>query len=479
MPDAWRPRTIERLRNLGYTNFMSFPPATDSAETPVARPTPSGAWRAARTAPSLAEVYRSIPVSGRTWWRKLLAFAGPGYLVAVGYMDPGNWATDLAGGSRFGYALLSVILISNLMAVLLQGLASRLGIVTGRDLAQACRDAYSRPVSLALWVLAELAIAATDLAEVIGTAIALNLLFGLPLWLGVLITAFDVLLLLTLQHRGFRLLEALVITLVATVGACFVFELALARPDWAGVARGFVPTPAIVTDPAMLYLAMGILGATVMPHNLYLHSSIVQTRKYEESASGRREAVRFAFLDSTIALSFALFINASILILAAATFHSRGNTTVAEIQDAYRLLTPLLGGGASVAFAVALLASGQNSTITGTLAGQIVMEGFLDLRLRPWVRRLITRLIAIVPAALTAIFFGERGTAQLLVLSQVILSLQLSFAVVPLVRFTADRAKMGEFVIPRWTAALAWLVALVIGALNAWLLVQTVRDWLA
>ncbi|MFN9214866.1 MAG: Nramp family divalent metal transporter [Gemmatimonadota bacterium] len=458
---------------------MSFPPATDSAETPVARPTPSGAWRAARTAPSLAEVYRSIPVSGRTWWRKLLAFAGPGYLVAVGYMDPGNWATDLAGGSRFGYALLSVILISNLMAVLLQGLASRLGIVTGRDLAQACRDAYSRPVSLALWVLAELAIAATDLAEVIGTAIALNLLFGLPLWLGVLITAFDVLLLLTLQHRGFRLLEALVITLVATVGACFVFELALARPDWAGVARGFVPTPAIVTDPAMLYLAMGILGATVMPHNLYLHSSIVQTRKYEESASGRREAVRFAFLDSTIALSFALFINASILILAAATFHSRGNTTVAEIQDAYRLLTPLLGGGASVAFAVALLASGQNSTITGTLAGQIVMEGFLDLRLRPWVRRLITRLIAIVPAALTAIFFGERGTAQLLVLSQVILSLQLSFAVVPLVRFTADRAKMGEFVIPRWTAALAWLVALVIGALNAWLLVQTVRDWLA
>ncbi|MCE2940154.1 MAG: Nramp family divalent metal transporter [Gemmatimonadetes bacterium] len=458
---------------------MSFPPATDSAETPAARPTPSGAWRAARTAPSLAEVYRSIPVSGRTWWRKLLAFAGPGYLVAVGYMDPGNWATDLAGGSRFGYALLSVILISNLMAVLLQGLASRLGIVTGRDLAQACRDAYSRPVSLALWVLAELAIAATDLAEVIGTAIALNLLFGLPLWLGVLITAFDVLLLLTLQHRGFRLLEALVITLVATVGACFVFELALARPDWAGVARGFVPTPAIVTDPAMLYLAMGILGATVMPHNLYLHSSIVQTRKYEESASGRREAVRFAFLDSTIALSFALFINASILILAAATFHSRGNTTVAEIQDAYRLLTPLLGGGASVAFAVALLASGQNSTITGTLAGQIVMEGFLDLRLRPWVRRLITRLIAIVPAALTAIFFGERGTAQLLVLSQVILSLQLSFAVVPLVRFTADRAKMGEFVIPRWTAALAWLVALVIGALNAWLLVQTVRDWLA
>ncbi|MCU0623089.1 MAG: Nramp family divalent metal transporter [Gemmatimonadaceae bacterium] len=456
---------------------MTTGPA-DVAE-PVARPTPSGAWRAARTAPSLAEVYRSIPVSGRTWWRKLLAFAGPGYLVAVGYMDPGNWATDLAGGSRFGYALLSVILISNLMAVLLQGLASRLGIVTGRDLAQACRDAYSRPVSLMLWVLAELAIAATDLAEVIGTAIALNLLFGMPLWLGVLLTVFDVILLLALQQRGFRLLEALVIALVATVGACFVFELALARPDWGGVARGFVPTTTIVTDPMMLYLAMGILGATVMPHNLYLHSSIVQTRKYEESADGKREAVRFAFLDSTIALSFALFINASILILAAATFHTSGNTDVAEIQDAYRLLTPLLGGGASVAFAVALLASGQNSTITGTLAGQIVMEGFLDLRLQPWVRRLITRLIAIVPAALTAIFFGEQGTAQLLVLSQVILSLQLSFAVIPLVRFTSDRAKMGDFVTPRWMAALAWLVAAVIGSLNVWLLVQTVRDWLA
>jgi manganese transport protein len=456
---------------------MTTGPA-DVAE-PVARPTPSGAWRAARTAPSLAEVYRSIPVSGRTWWRKLLAFAGPGYLVAVGYMDPGNWATDLAGGSRFGYALLSVILISNLMAVLLQGLASRLGIVTGRDLAQACRDAYSRPVSLMLWVLAELAIAATDLAEVIGTAIALNLLFGMPLWLGVLLTVFDVILLLALQQRGFRLLEALVIALVATVGACFVFELVLARPDWGGVARGFVPTTTIVTDPMMLYLAMGILGATVMPHNLYLHSSIVQTRKYEESADGKREAVRFAFLDSTIALSFALFINASILILAAATFHTSGNTDVAEIQDAYRLLTPLLGGGASVAFAVALLASGQNSTITGTLAGQIVMEGFLDLRLQPWVRRLITRLIAIVPAALTAIFFGEQGTAQLLVLSQVILSLQLSFAVIPLVRFTSDRAKMGDFVTPRWMAALAWLVAAVIGSLNVWLLVQTVRDWLA
>jgi manganese transport protein len=393
-------------------------------------------------------------------------------------MDPGNWATDLAGGSRFGYALLSVILMSNLMAVLLQGLASKLGIVTGRDLAQACADHYSRPVAIGLWVLAELAIAATDLAEVIGTAIALNLLFGLPIWLGVLLTAFDVILLLALQQRGFRLLEALVITLVATVGACFVFELLLARPDWSAVAAGFVPTTQIVRDPTMLYLAMGILGATVMPHNLYLHSSIVQTRKYAEHAEGRREAVRFAFLDSTIALSAALFINAAILILAAATFHQAGNTEVAEIQDAYRLLTPLLGGSASVAFAVALLASGQNSTITGTLAGQIVMEGFLDLRLQPWVRRLITRMVAIVPAAFTAIFFGESGTAKLLVLSQVILSLQLSFAVIPLVRFTSDRTKMGEFVNPAWLTGCAWLIAAIIGSLNVWLLVQTVGGWL-
>jgi manganese transport protein len=409
----------------------------------------------------------------------MLAFAGPGYLVAVGYMDPGNWATDLAGGSRFGYALLSVILLSNLMAVLLQGLSSKLGIVTGRDLAQACADHYSRPVSIGLWVLAELAIAACDLAEVIGTAIALNLLFGMPLWLGVLLTALDVILLLALQQRGFRLLEALVITLVATVGACFVFELLLAKPDWSAVGRGFIPTTQIVRDPMMLYLAMGILGATVMPHNLYLHSSIVQTRKYAEHAEGRREAVRFAFIDSTVALSAALFINAAILVLAAATFHQAGNLEVAEIQDAYRLLTPLLGSGASVAFAVALLASGQNSTITGTLAGQIVMEGFLDLRLQPWVRRLITRMVAIVPAALTAIFFGESGTAKLLVFSQVILSLQLSFAVVPLVRFTSDRTKMGEFVNPRWLSVLAWLVAAVIGGLNVWLLVQTILGWLS
>ena len=437
-------------------------------------PTDEPGWRRSRLAPSLAEAYRTVPVSGVGIWRKLLAFAGPGYLVAVGYMDPGNWATDLAGGSRFGYTLLSVILLSNLMAVLLQGLSAKLGIVTGRDLAQACRDHYSRPVSFALWVLCEIAIAACDLAEVIGTAIALNLLFGIPLTWGIVITALDVLLVLTLQNKGFRRLEALVIVLMATVGICFLFELIVSRPDLAAVARGFVPDPDIIRDREKLYLAIGILGATVMPHNLYLHSSIVQTRRYEQSAAGKREAVRFAFIDSTIALSLALFINAAILIVAAATFHTSGNTQVAEIQDAYKLLSPLLGVGvASTVFALALLASGQNSTLTGTLAGQIVMEGFLDIRLRPWLRRLITRAIAIVPAVVVSIIYGERGTAQLLVLSQVILSLQLSFAVFPLVTFTSDRLKMGDFVNPRWLTVLAYLVALVIGGLNAWLLIQT------
>jgi manganese transport protein len=439
-----------------------------------APPTDEPGWRRSRLAPSLAEAYRTVPVSGVGTFRKLLAFAGPGYLVAVGYMDPGNWATDLAGGSRFGYTLLSVILLSNLMAVLLQGLASKLGIVTGRDLAQACRDHYSRPVSFALWVLCEIAIAACDLAEVIGTAIALNLLFDIPLTWGIIITALDVLLVLTLQNKGFRRLEALVIVLIATVGVCFLFELIVSRPDLAAVARGFIPDPDIVRDREKLYLAIGILGATVMPHNLYLHSSIVQTRKYEQSAAGKREAVRFAFIDSTIALSLALFINAAILIVAAATFFKSGNTQVAEIQDAYKLLSPLLGvGAASTVFALALLASGQNSTLTGTLAGQIVMEGFLDIRLRPWMRRLITRAIAIVPAVIVSVIYGERGTAQLLVFSQVILSLQLSFAVFPLVRFTSDRLKMGDFVNPRWLTVLAYLVAFVIGGLNAWLLVQT------
>jgi manganese transport protein len=445
---------------------------------PEPEPQPETGWRRARVAPSLAEVYRSVPVSGTTIWRKVLAFAGPGYLVAVGYMDPGNWATDLAGGSRFGYTLLSVILLSNLMAVLLQGLSSKLGIVTGRDLAQACRDHYSKPVSVALWLMCEIAIAACDLAEVIGSAIALDLLFGIPLPVGVFITALDVLILLYLQHRGFRVLEALVIALVATVGICFAFELFLSRPDVGAVMRGFIPSPEIVRDPGMLYLAIGILGATVMPHNLYLHSSIVQTRKYAETTEGKREAVRYAFVDSTIALTFALFINAAILIVAAASFHTTGHHEVAEIQDAHKLLTPLLGAGASTAFALALLASGQNSTITGTLAGQIVMEGFLEIRIRPWLRRLITRMIAIVPAALMAIFGGVSGTAHLLLFSQVILSLQLSFAVFPLVMFTSDRAKMGRFANPPWMKVLAYLVAGVIATLNILLLVQTVWGWL-
>ena len=434
-------------------------------------------WRRPRLAPSLAEVYRTVPVSEGAWWRKALAFAGPGYLVAVGYMDPGNWATDLAGGSKFGYALLSVILLSNLTAILLQGLASKLGIVTGRDLAQACRDHYSRPTSIALWVICEIAIAACDLAEVIGSAIALNLLFGISLPWGIAITALDVLLVLFLQHKGFRLLEALVVALIATIAGCFLFEIIIARPDLGAVAAGFVPGPSILSDPGKLYIAIGILGATVMPHNLYLHSSVVQTRRYEETAAGRRVAVRYAFIDSTIALSCALFINAAILVVAAATFHTSGHTEVAEIQHAYELLTPLLGvAGASAVFALALLASGQNSTLTGTLAGQIVMEGFLNIRIRPWLRRLITRVIAIVPAALTAIFFGESGTARLLILSQVILSLQLSFAVFPLVRFTSDRAKMGEFVNAPWLKALAYTVAVAIAGLNAWLLAQTFRS---
>jgi manganese transport protein len=465
--------------NMAATNTdPTAPPDHDpGAGTPSAQ---EPGWRRARLAPSLAEVHRSVNVNGATWFRKMVAFAGPGYLVAVGYMDPGNWATDLAGGSRFGYTLLSVILLSNLMAVLLQGLASKLGIVTGRDLAQACRDHYSPPVAFGLWVLCEIAIAACDLAEVIGTAIALNLLFGITLPVGIAITAVDVLIVLYLQNKGFRMLEALVIALIAVVGGCFLFELFIAKPDMGAVARGFIPTTQIFTNPEMLYIAIGILGATVMPHNLYLHSSIVQTRKYEETAEGKREAVRFAFLDSTIALSFALFINAAILIVAAATFHTSGNTDVAEIQDAHKLLTPLLGvAGASAVFALALLASGQNSTLTGTLAGQIVMEGFLNLRIRPWLRRLITRAIAIVPAAFVAVLYGESGTAKLLIFSQVILSLQLSFAVFPLVRFTSDREKMGEFVNSVGLRMAAYAVAGVIATLNIWLLVQTIRGWIA
>jgi manganese transport protein len=450
-----------------------------AVSTPPAGPLEG--WRYPRTQPSLPEAHHSVLVPrGVSFWRKALAFAGPGYMVAVGYMDPGNWATDLAGGARFGYTLLSVIMISNLMAILLQALALKLGIVTGRDLAQACRDHYSRPVSFMLWVLCEIAIAACDLAEVIGSAIALNLLLGIPLIWGVCLTALDVLLILLLQHKGFRYLEALVIALVATIGICFGVELAMAQPALAEVARGLLPRAQIVSNPAMLYIAIGILGATVMPHNLYLHSSIVQTRKVLPDDTSKREAIRFATLDSTVALLFAFFINAAILILAAATFHRAGHQEVADIGDAYRLLAPLLGTTlASTLFAVALLASGQNSTITGTLAGQIVMEGFLNIRLPAWLRRLITRLIAIVPAVIVTAMYGEHGAGSLLILSQVILSLQLSFAVVPLVYFTSQRGKMGRFVNSPLLAGVAWAVAVVIMSLNAWLLVGTFREWLA
>src|SRR2546421_3898292 len=442
--------------------------------------TAQAGWKKNLTAPSLPEVHASIPVpKGKGFWRILLAYGGPGLLVAVGYMDPGNWATDLAGGTQFGYLLISVILISNLVAILLQHLALKLGIVTGRDLAQACRDHYSRPVTIFLWVFCEIAIAACDLAEVIGSAIALNLLFGIPLIWGVCLTAADVLAVMYLQNKGFRYLEALVITLIASIGICFLVEIIWSRPDLAQVLGGFVPRFEIIKNPAMLYIAIGILGATVMPHNLYLHSSIVQTRKYEQNAEGKAEAVRFATLDSTIALTFALFINAAILVLSAATFHTRGQNDAAEIQDAYKLLSPTLGvTRPSIVFAIALLASGQNSTLTGTLAGQVVMEGFLNIRLRPWLRRLITRVMAIVPAVIVTAIAGESGTAKLLVLSQVILSLQLSFAVVPLVMFTGDRKKMGAFANASWIAVLAWFTTALIAVLNAILLYYIVRNWM-
>jgi manganese transport protein len=430
--------------------------------------------------PSLPEVYRTVSVpTGGSFWKKLLAYAGPGYLVSVGYMDPGNWATDLAGGAKFGYSLLSVILLSNLMAILLQALCVKLGVATGRDLAQACRDNFSKPVSFCLWVLCEIAISACDLAELVGSAIALQLLFNIPLVVGVCITALDVFVILFLQNKGFRYIEALVITIIGVVGACFVAELIFAKPDLGGILSGFIPQVEVVRNPAALYIAIGILGATVMPHNLYLHSSIVQTRAWQDTPEKKREAIKFGTIDSTIALSLALFINAAILILAASVFHFSGKQDVAEIQDAYKLLSPMLGvAPASAIFAIALLASGQNSTLTATMAGQIVMEGFLHLRLKPWLRRLITRLVAIVPALLTIIFFGEGSTTDMLILSQVILSLQLSFAVIPLIMFTSDRKLMGEFVNPTWLKVLAIAVATIIVGLNGWLLFQTFSGWL-
>ncbi len=425
--------------------------------------------------PSLPEVYASIDVpEGKGWWKKMLAFVGPGLMVAVGYMDPGNWATDIEGGSRFGYTLLSVILISNLFAMLLQHLSLKLGIATGRDLAQACRDYYSRPVSFVLWILCEIAIAACDLAEVIGSAIALNLLFGMPLPVGVVLTGFDVLLILYFQHKGFRVLESIVGGLIALIMVSFVYEMIVSQPSMIGILGGLVPQAKVVTDSTALYIAIGILGATVMPHNLYLHSSIVQTRNYKRDDEGKRSAIKFATIDSTFFLGLAFFVNAAILILSAATFHANGNFEVADITDAYKLLDPMLGAKwASIMFAVALLASGQNSTLTGTLAGQIVMEGFLNLRLKPWLRRLITRMIALVPALVVAILYGEKGAAELLVLSQVILSMQLSFAVIPLIMFTSDRVKMGAFTNTKQLNFISWGVAGIILILNGYLLWDT------
>ncbi|MGC3989344.1 MAG: Nramp family divalent metal transporter [Chthoniobacteraceae bacterium] len=424
---------------------------------------------------SLPEVHRSVAVpSQKGFWRKLLAFSGPGFLVAVGYMDPGNWATDLAGGAQYGYTLLSVIMISNLMAILLQHLCIKLGIATGRDLAQACRDAYPKPVVWFLWVLCELAIAACDLAEIVGSAIGLQLLFGIPLVWGCVITCLDVIAVLFLQNKGFRYIEALVMTLIGTIGGCFLAELLFSKPNLGGVLAGFVPSAEIFKNHEMLFVSIGILGATVMPHNLYLHSSIVQTRKFQPTEAGRREAIRFATLDSTFALTLALFINAAILILAAAAFHWTGHQDVAQIQDAFKLLSPVLGVGvASTLFAIALLASGQNSTLTGTLAGQIVMEGFLNFRMRPWLRRLVTRAIAIVPAVVIIGIYGESKTTALLVVSQVVLSMQLGFAVWPLLRFTNSRQKMGPFANPLWIKILGWLTATIIIVLNLKLLVDT------
>ena len=432
----------------------------------------------APSVPSLAEVHSSVRVSRSPfYWRRLLGFLGPGFLISVGYMDPGNWATDIAGGARYGYTLLSVVMLSNLMAILLQSLSLKLGVATERDLAQLCHDSYGRRVSFFLWVGAEIAIAACDLAEVIGSAIALNLLFHIPLFYGVLITGLDVLLILLLQRWGFRYIEALVIALIGTIVALFGIQIFLSRPDyWPAFKSLIVPSSSIVTNPEMLYIAIGILGATVMPHNLYLHSSIVQSRNYERTPSGKREAIRMANIDSALALTMALFVNAAILVVAAAVFYRSGHFEVAAIQDAYKLLSPLLGAaGASTLFAIALLASGQNSSITGTLAGQVVMEGFIHLKVSPWLRRLITRSLAIIPTVIVVAVTGEQGTEKLLILSQVILSLQLSFAVVPLVLFTSSPKKMGEFVNAPWLKTLSWTVAVLIAGLNGWFLVLMLR----
>ncbi|MDR6430573.1 manganese transport protein [Brucella pseudogrignonensis] len=442
--------------------------APQDTTTTTAKDVTFEGWRRDRGEASMSDVHRSIRVSrSGSKLRRAMAFFGPGYLVAVGYMDPGNWATSLASGSRFGYMLLSVVLLSNLMAVLLQALCTRLAVATGRDLAQACRDAYPRFLAWPLWLLAELAICATDLAEVIGTAIGLNLLFGIPLEIGVILTAADVLLVLYLQNKGFRRVEALIIALLAVIAICFLIQILMADPNWGDVIRGFAPTTEILRNPDMLYIALGIIGATVMPHNLYLHSGIIQTRDYGQTVPEKREAIRYATLDSTIALTFALLVNASILILAAASFHATGNTGVEDLDKAHALLNPLLGSAlAPTLFAIALLCCGLNSTITATMAGQIVMEGFIDIKLKPWLRRAITRFVAIVPAAIVTIMYGSQGTSELLILSQVVLSLQLPFAVIPLVMFTAEKKKMGALVAPRWVTFLAAITAVIIVVLN-------------
>jgi len=432
------------------------------------------------TGRSLPEVHGSVSVGGiGGWLRRFLAFAGPGYLVSVGYMDPGNWATDLAGGAKFGYALLWVILLSNLMAMFLQTMCVRLGIAGGRDLAQACRDRYSKPVSFVLWILCEIAIIACDLAEVIGSAVALNLLFHIPLVWGVVITGFDVLLLLSAMHFGFRKIEAIVITLVTTVAVCFAVQVVLSKPEWGALATGlFIPT---VPNAEAFYIALGILGATVMPHNLYLHTALVQTRDIERTSAGMRQAIRYNTIDTIIALGAAFFVNAAILVVAAAVFHMTGHLDVSELEEAHRLLAPLLGAPiASTAFAVALLASGQSSTITGTLAGQIVMEGFLKIRIRPWLRRLITRLLAIVPAIVLIGASGGKNTVGLLVFSQVVLSMQLSFAIFPLMSFTSDRKLMGEFANSLLVKIVGYTICTVIASLNLYLLFQVLgAGWMA
>ena len=453
--------------------ITSTEPELDPEDTGVRK----HGWKRLSVIPSLPEVNRSIHVPGKQYiWRRALAFAGPGYLIAVGYMDPGNWATDIAAGSLYNYSLLSVVLIANFIAIFLQALSAKLGIVSERDLAQACRDAYPRPVSIGLWLSAEIGIIACDIAEVLGAAIALNLLFHLPLVWGVALTALDVLIVLALQNKGFRLIEAFVVTLIITMMVIFGFEIAYSRPDWAATMRGFIPTSQIVTDPKMLYIALGILGATVMPHNLYLHSSIVQTRRHGRSVADLRDSLKYAYTDSTIALMLALFVNAAILIVSAATFYRTGHHEVGEIQDAYKLLSPLLGVAvATPLFAVALLASGQNSTLTGTLAGQIVLEGFTEFRIPAWLRRMISRMLAIVPSIFVVAWYGDRGMGALLLFSQVVLSAQLSFAVIPLIQFTSDRTKMGEFVNGTVTKCIGWGLAAVIAGLNAYLVLTALK----